>query len=65
MATVDTVVEAYRTILKREPDPDGLAFWIKSFNNYLVELGAEDSAKKRLHEHFYDSDEYKKNFGGK
>ena len=64
MKTVDTVVEAYRTILKREPDADGLAFWIKSFDKFVAELGSEN-AVKRLNEYFYNSEEYKKNFGGK
>lgn len=64
MATVDTVVEAYRTILKREPDADGLAFWMKSFETFVQDLGV-DGAKARLTEFFKDSPEYKENFGGK
>lgn len=62
--TVDTIVDTYRTILKREPDADGLAFWMKSFDNFVQELGV-DGAKSRLTEMFKDSQEYKENFGGK
>lgn len=62
--TVDTIVDTYRTILKREPDADGLAFWMKSFDNFVQELGV-DGAKSRLIEMFKDSQEYKENFGGK
>ena len=64
MATVDTVVDAYRTILKREPDADGLAFWMKAFETFVKDLGV-DGAKTRLTESFKDSPEYKENFGGK
>lgn len=64
MTTVDTVVETYRTVLKREPDADGLAFWMKSFDSMIVEVGL-DNAKTRLVEYFKDSPEYKEKFGGK
>ena len=60
--TVDTVVEAYRTILKREPDADGLAFWMKSFETFVNESGFE-TARDRLRDFFVNSDEYKANFG--
>ena len=48
MATVDTVVEAYRTILKREPDADGLAYWMKRFEDFVKDLGTEDRKSTRL-----------------
>ena len=64
MTTVDTVVKMYRTVLKREPDADGLAFWMKSFEDLVLELG-NDGAKARLKEFFLESPEYKENFGGK
>ena len=63
MTTVDTVVEAYRTILKREPDADGLAYWMKSFDKFTEDFGVE-GAKTRLTEFFKDSPEYKERFGG-
>ena len=62
--TVDTVVEAYRTILKREPDADGLAFWMKSFDKMVTESGT-NAAKVKLTQYFVESPEYKENFGGK
>lgn len=63
MTTVDTVVGTYRTILKREPDADGLAFWMKSFDTFVNEMGF-DKAHARLIEYFKDSPEYKEKFGG-
>ena len=64
MTTVDTVVEMYRTVLKREPDAEGLAFWMKSFDIFVNDQGY-DKAKTTLKEYFLNSDEYKTNFGGK
>jgi hypothetical protein len=64
MATVDTVVDAYRTYLNREPDPQGLAFWMESYETFVKDFG-ETGAVAKLKDYFLDSEEYKTNFGGK
>jgi hypothetical protein len=63
MATVDVVVDAYRLVLKREPDPKGLAYWMEWYNNSVKDVG-EEKSKSLLVESFKGSEEYKTNFGG-
>lgn len=50
----DIIIEGYRKILKREPDPDGLRNYIQEFKNGL--------SSERFYETLKSSDEYRERF---
>lgn len=55
---VDTVTNAYKTYLNREPEAEGFLYWTKRFYEVLNKEGLE-AANYMIRQGFINSEEYK------